>query len=95
MEVRRAVLSANHDLAVDQERVSLKASGGFDNGRKTVSLVVAVAGEAANAQAAPAHHQPVPVVFDFVDPQRPEGGRDTFDGRQGLRKPEGRAMAGG
>jgi hypothetical protein len=82
MEVRRAVLSANHDLAVDQERVSLKASGGFDS-------------EAANAQAAPAHHQPVPVVFDFVDPQRPEGGRDTFDGRQGLRKPEGRAMAGG
>ena len=34
----------------------LKASGGFDNGRKTVSPVVAVAGEAANAQAAPAHH---------------------------------------
>ena len=33
-EVRRAVLSANHDLAVDQERVSLKASGGFDNGRE-------------------------------------------------------------
>ena len=68
MEVRRAVLSANHDLAVDQERVSLKASGGFDNGRETVGPIIAVAGEAANAGAIPAHHQPITVMLDFVDP---------------------------
>ena len=50
MEVRRAVLSGNHDLAVDQERVRLKAGGGFDNGREVVGPVVAVPGEAADAQ---------------------------------------------
>jgi hypothetical protein len=73
MEVRRAVLSANHDLAVDQERVSLQASGSFDNGREAVGPVVAVAGEAANARAVPAHHQPVAVMLDFVDPRCPGG----------------------
>jgi hypothetical protein len=34
MEVRPAVLSGDYDFAVDQERVRLKASGGFDNGKK-------------------------------------------------------------
>ena len=48
----------------------MDAAGGFDNGREAVAPVVAVACEAADAQAVPAHHQPVAVVFDFVDPQR-------------------------
>ncbi|SIO47391.1 Integrase core domain-containing protein [Bradyrhizobium erythrophlei] len=32
--------------------------------------VVTIAGEAADARAIPAHHQPVAVVLDFVDPER-------------------------
>ena len=70
MEVRPAVVSGDHDFAVDQERVCLKAGGGFDNGREAVGPVVAVPGEAADAQAIPAHHQPIAVVLDFVNPQR-------------------------
>jgi hypothetical protein len=31
---------------------------------------MAVARETADARAVPAHHQPVAVMFDFVDPQR-------------------------
>ena len=37
---------------------------------EAVGPVMAVAGEAADALAIPAHHQPVAVMFDFVDPQR-------------------------
>jgi len=70
LEVRRAVLSGDYDFAVDQERVSLKAGGGFDNRRKAVGPVVAVPGETAHAQAVPAHHEPITIVFDFVNPQR-------------------------
>ena len=48
----------------------LEASGGIDDGREAVGPVIAVAGEAADAHAIPAHHQPVAVVLDFVDPER-------------------------
>ena len=75
----------------------LEAARGVDDGRETVAPVMAVADEAAHAGAIPAHHQPIAVMLDFVNPERPEGGRTAFDGRQGSMKPEGRCktMAGG
>ena len=45
-------------------------SGSVDDGREAVGPVMAVAGEAADARAVPAHHQPIAVVLDFVNPQR-------------------------
>ena len=42
----------------------------INDGREAVRPVMAVAREAANALTIPAHHQPVAVVFDFVNPQR-------------------------
>ena len=73
MEVRPAVISGDYDFAVDQERMCLKASSGFDNGREAVGPIVAVPREAAHAQAIAARHQPVAVVLDFVNPQRAGG----------------------
>ena len=70
MEVRPAVISGDYDFAVDQERMCLKASSGFDNGREAVGPIVAVPREAADAQAIPARQQPIAVVLDFVNPQR-------------------------
>jgi hypothetical protein len=35
-----------------------------------MSITAAVAREAADAQAIPAHHQPVAVMLDFVNPER-------------------------
>ena len=37
---------------------------------KAVGPVMAAAREAADARAIPAHHQPIAVVLDFVDPER-------------------------
>jgi hypothetical protein len=41
-----------------------------NDGREALGPVVTVASEAADALAIPAHHQPVAVMLDFVDPQR-------------------------
>ena len=49
-EVRHPVVSGDHHLAVDQERLRLEVSGGFDNGREAVGPVMAVAREAADAE---------------------------------------------
>src|SRR5205814_879248 len=49
---------------------SLDAAGGFDNDWEAVGPVMAIAREAADPLAFPAHHQPVTVMLDFVDPQR-------------------------
>ena len=38
--------------------------------RETISPIMAVASEAADPLAIPAHHQPIAVMLDFVDPQR-------------------------
>ena len=38
--------------------------------RGAVSPVIAVAGEAADARAIPAHHQPIAIVLYFMNPQR-------------------------
>jgi hypothetical protein len=46
---RHPVVAGNHRLAIDQERVRLKASGGFDNGREAISPIIAVARQAADA----------------------------------------------
>ena len=54
---------------------------GIDDGREAVRPVIAVAREAADARAIPAHHQPIAVVFDFVNPQR-AGGRSIHLRRQ-------------
>ena len=81
VEVRRPVLSGNHDLGIDQERVRLKASGGFDNGREAVGPVIAVAGEATDPRPSRRTIKPVAVVFDFVNPQR-TGRRSGYLRRQ-------------
>jgi hypothetical protein len=70
MEVRRPVVAGDHRLAVDQERRCLDAERSINDGREAVGPVMAALGEAADARAVPAHHQPVAVVFDFVNPQR-------------------------
>ena len=62
--------TGNHDLAVDQERRGPDAEGGINDGREAVGPVMAVAREAADARTIPAHHQPIAVMFDFVNPQR-------------------------
>jgi hypothetical protein len=43
--------------------------GSFNDGREAVGPVMAVSGKAADPRAVPLHHQPVAVVFDFVDPK--------------------------
>ena len=71
MEVRRPVVADNHDLAVDQERGGPEMRGSFDDSREAVGPVIAVTGKAADdAGAIPAHHQPIAVVLDFMNPQR-------------------------
>jgi hypothetical protein len=54
---RRPVAAGNHDLAVDQERLRLETSSGFDNHREAVGPVIAIAREAANANRASATSQ--------------------------------------
>jgi len=51
---------------------------------------MAVAGEAADARAIPAHHRAIAVVFEFVDPERAGRWSATLDGWHGSMKPEGR-----
>ena len=46
------------------------AVGSVNDGREAVGRVMAVAGEAADARAIPAHHQPVAVMLDIVNPER-------------------------
>ena len=49
------------------------------DGKQSVQLV-AVASEATDAQTIPAHHQPVAVVLDLMNPVGPEGGREATEG---------------
>ena len=77
-------------LAVDQKRRRLDAECSVNDGRETVGPIMAVTREAADALAIPAHHQPVAVVHDLMNPSGPDGGRPTFDGWHGSMKPEGR-----
>ena len=89
--VRHPVVVRDHRLAVDQERRGLDAERGVNDGREAIGPVMAVAREAANARAIPAHHQPIAVVLDFVDPDR--AGRWSGHPRRPARfamKPEGR-----
>src|SRR4029077_5935173 len=69
-EVRRPVVAGDHRLAVDQERRRLDAGLGINNGREAIGPVMAVAREAADTRAIPAHHQAVAVVLDLVEPER-------------------------
>ena len=92
MKVRCAVVAGDHGLAVDQGRLRLEAERGVNDCREAVGPVMAVAGEAPDARAIPAHHQPIAVVLDFVNQSGPVGGRATFDGRHGWMKPEGWTM---
>ena len=71
---------------------------GLDDGREAVGPVIAVAAEAADAQAIPAHHQPVAVMLDFVNPER-VGGRPVclgelagFDETGGAAQDHGRRI---
>jgi hypothetical protein len=65
---RRTLGAGHYGLAVDQERRGLDAVGSINDGREAVGPVMAVAREAADARANPAHHQAVAVLLDFVDP---------------------------
>ena len=46
-------------------------AGHINYRREAISPIVAVACDAADALAIPAHHQPITVMFDFVNPQGP------------------------
>ena len=76
---------SDHGLAVDHERLRLEAERSMNDGREAVGPVMAVAGEAMNASIIPADHQPVAVVFDFMNPKlagrrnRHLGGPTRFD----------------
>src|SRR6185436_10823379 len=48
----------------------LEAERSVNNGREAIGPVMAVAREAANTRAIPAHHQAVAVVLDLVEPER-------------------------
>ena len=62
---------------------------GLDDGREAVGPVIAVAGEAADAQAIPAHHKPAAVMLDLVDPQRAGGWPVCFGGLAGVDEASG------
>ena len=69
-EVRCPVVAGDHRLAVDQERCGLDAESSVNDGREAVGPVMASAREAADARAIPAHHQPIAVMLDLMDPER-------------------------
>jgi hypothetical protein len=69
-EVRHPVVAGDHRLAVDQEGLRLDAERGINDGREAVGPVMAVAREAADPRAIPAHHKAVAVVLDLVNPER-------------------------
>jgi hypothetical protein len=55
--------------------------------RETISPIMAVASEAADPLAIPAHHQPIAVMLDSWTHSGPDGGRATLDGRHGSTNP--------
>jgi hypothetical protein len=48
----------------------LDAAGGVNDRREAIRPVMAVACEAADALAIPAHNQPVAIMLDFMNPER-------------------------
>ena len=90
-EVRRPVVASDHASPSIRNDVRLDAVRGFDDCREAIGPVMAVAGEAADARAIPAHHQPITVMLDFVNPQRAGRSRRLrrrawFDEAEGRRK---------
>ena len=75
-EVRRPVVARDQPSI----RKRLDAERGVNNGREAIGPVMAVAREAADTRAIPAHHQAVAVVLDLVDQSGPDRGRATFEG---------------
>jgi hypothetical protein len=71
MEVRRVpssrAITASPSMRKDG---AADAARSLNDGRETVAQVIAALREAPDAVAIAAHHQPVAVVLDFVDPQR-------------------------
>jgi hypothetical protein len=61
--------AGDHGLAVDQERRGLDAARSVNDACEAVGPIMTVAGEAADPRPIPAHHQPIAVVLDFVNPQ--------------------------
>ena len=55
----RPVVAGDHNLAVDQERLRLDASGSINDSREAVGPIMAVACEAADARAMPVQRQPI------------------------------------
>jgi hypothetical protein len=68
---KSGVVACDDRFAVDQERRRFDAEGSGNDGREAVGPIVAVAGEAADAGAIPAHHEAITIVLDLMDPQRP------------------------
>ena len=48
----------------------LEAERSINDGREEVSPIMTIAGEAADPPAIPAHHQPIAVMLDLMNPQR-------------------------
>src|SRR4051812_21396328 len=85
VEVGRPIVASDHGFTVYQERRCPRTrAAALGDGREAAGPVVAVASEAADtARAFLAHHQPVAVVLNFVDPQR-AGRRPRHLRRQAL-----------
>jgi hypothetical protein len=62
-------VAPGHDLAVDQERLHLEALRSVNDSREAVAPVMTAAREA-DAQAVPAHKQPVAIMLDLMNPER-------------------------
>ena len=80
---------SDHGLAVDQKERRLQAERSTTMPLKRP--ILAVAREAADTGAVPAHHQPVALVLDFVNPQR--AGRRSGHLRRQARFDEAGGMA--
>jgi hypothetical protein len=65
----RSAISARL-IYLREERRSLDAAGSVNDNREAVSPIMAVAREAADTLAIPAHHQAAAVMLDFVNPER-------------------------
>ena len=72
MKIRTAafIVAGDHRLAVDQERLRLDAVRSINDGREAIGPIMTVAREAADPRAIPAHHQPIAVVLDLMNPER-------------------------
>ena len=83
VEIRDAVNTEQHGLALDDERTIPVAQRIFRDQRKPIAPVVAIAGKQANALPVPLDDQSIAIMFDLVDPIVPGRNRGARVGMQG------------